>query len=488
MKKWLLKLAIFVLVLITPIVTLFGVTEALPNAYEKTYLAALNDKFNNLNKDNKKKIVFVGDSAMPFGLKCEDIEKALDDYRVVDFGLYGTIGTKFMLDISKSNIQPGDIYIVSPGISKQTYSLYFNAETILQACDGNSSIYRYLGWDDNWDLVYHYYGFAKKKIGYIANNDSPDPIGIYRHDSFDEYGDIKVDRPENIMVNGYDEASLISMDDSLLNTKFIDYVNEYCNYVRSKGAKVYFNFAPCNQKAVTSTKKARLEFQEKLSHKLQCDLLTDINDIVLNSGYFYDTNAHLNSTGVTVYTNLMIRNLKLKLGITSDKESDNPLPPGQTQPEVIEPEDKEGLTPFAEYKGEPNNDYLDWFEYKANGSIYEITGVKTKYKGMTEVILPSTYNHKNIASISSNAFAGCVDLKTVHIGKTYQTLKEASFGGAISLEKIYFYEMDGNSISIPSTGLFDGTNRDVKVYIPTGSNYPTGYTWANYLERLVYYE
>lgn len=489
MKKWLIKLGILLLVIVTPMIVLFAVTESMPNQYEKTYLAEINDKYERLNADKKKKIVFVGDSAMPFGLRCDTIEEELPDYKVVDFGLYGTIGTKFMLDVSKANIVEGDIYVISPGISEQTYSLYFNAETILQACDGYSSMYRHLDWDDNWKLIFHYYDFMKGKLGYLIHGNAPDPIGIYRHDSFNEYGDISVDRESNIMLNGYDETALIRMNDKLLGDDFIQHLNKYCNYVRSKGAKVYFNFAPANQKAVATSKSLRAEFQTKLDNKLECDLLINLEEAILHSGYFYDTNAHLNSTGAIVYTKTIIKNLKQKLGISIGEETEDiPLPPGQTDPEVIEPEEKEDLTPFDEYKGEPNNDYLDWFEYKANGSTYEIVGVKNKYKDMTEVILPSTYNHKNIASIASDAFSGCVDLKTIHIGNTYLALKERAFAGAVALEKIYFYTMDGNSISVPSSGLFDGANRDVKVYVPQGSNFANGYTWMNYLDRFVYYE
>ena len=73
-------------------------------------------------KTNNKKIVFIGDSAMPFGLRSDLIEEEIPDYKVVNFGLYGSIGTKFMVDLSKSNVIAAG---VSPGAPfKSNVTLY----------------------------------------------------------------------------------------------------------------------------------------------------------------------------------------------------------------------------------------------------------------------------------------------------------------------------------------------------------------------------
>ena len=40
--------------------------------------------------------------------------------------------------------------------------------------------------------------------------------------------------------------------------------------------------------------------------------------------------------------------------------------------------------------------------------------------------------------------------------------------------------MDGSKISVPSHGLLDGCNPNVKIYVPKGSNYKVGYIWDNY--------
>lgn len=497
-KKLILKIILFFLILTVPFLTFFIVVEKLPNQYRNTYLAELEDKYRLLCETEERKIVFVGGSSLPFGLRSDLIEQELPEYRVVNFGLYATLGTKLMMDLARANIRQGDVIVLSPELSEQTYSLYFNPEAVLQAFDGFTFRYKLLNASDNLSLFYNYYKFAFDKISRYHNDEAPDPIGIYRHDSFNEYGDIFVERPNNIMNNGVDATMSISMGESLLNEEFIDYVNDFCQFVRKKKAKIYFNFSPCNELAIASSEGKRKEFQRTLGDSLECDLLTDIEDCIMDYGYFYDTNFHLNSAGAIYYTNLMVTNLKTKLGIKTENEGGNqggdpqnpdlpdnpsivvPKPPEVSGGEVIEPNPGEEPIPFEEYRGEPNNDYLEYFEYRLVGSSYQITGVKDKYKDMEEVILPSTYNGRNITTLTTDALYGCINLKRIRIGKTYKELHERAFNGCIGLEKIYFYEMDGNRIAPAATGLLEGAAKQVKIMIPRGADYETGYTWSNY--------
>jgi len=122
-KKLILKFVIFFLILFVPFLTFFIVVENLPNQYENTYLAELEDKYRLLCETDERKIVFVGGSSLPFGLRSDLIEQELPDYRVVNFGLYATLGTKLMMDLAKANIRQGDVIVLSPGRSN-VFSLF----------------------------------------------------------------------------------------------------------------------------------------------------------------------------------------------------------------------------------------------------------------------------------------------------------------------------------------------------------------------------
>ena len=129
MKKLILKILIITAVVLFPFALFVTVTECLPDQYGNTYVSALPDKCDRLSGVDGKKIVFVGGSSLPFGIRSDLIERELDgEYEVVNFGLYATLGTKLMMDLSMSEIKNGDIIILSPELNEQTYSLYFNPE------------------------------------------------------------------------------------------------------------------------------------------------------------------------------------------------------------------------------------------------------------------------------------------------------------------------------------------------------------------------
>jgi len=488
MKIKILKFISILIVLLVPFAAFALAVESIPNMYANTYTAALADKCERLNDTDGKKIVFVGGSSLPFGLRSDIAEQCLDGYAVVNFGLYATLGTKFMMDLSKSNIKSGDIVVLAPELNAQTYSLYFNPDAVLEACNGLPSAVGRIPASDNIKCIYNYFKFAFEKIELYKENgkNGIDPIGIYRKDSFNEYGDISVERENNVMNNGCDINMLVETTEELLDAEFIDYVNDYIKWVRKRGAEIYFSYSPVNVKAIRSSKTMRAEFEKALEKSLDCELLYGIEDCLIDERYFYDTNFHLNSAGAVYYTDLLVSAVKKKLGITTENGIDVPPAPPLPQDVVVEPPVGEKV-PFDEYTGEPNNDYAECFEYRLYGSSYAVVGVKDEYKDMEEVILPSTYNGKNITTLAENALRGCINLKRIHIGLTYKTLENSAFDGCIALERIYLYQLDGENISAPRSGLLDGCNPSVRIYVPEGSNYFTGYTWSSYQERFEYF-
>ncbi len=489
MKKWLLKLLIVLVALLVAPITLTIVTENLPDQYSKTYLSEMQDKYALLTETKQKKIIFVGGSAMAFGLRSDLIESEFPDYKVVNYGLYGTIGTKFMMDTSRANIDKDDIVILSPEINAQTYSLYFNPKTILQATNGVSPMFNTLPLKDKIDLIYNYPYYMSKKLQLAMSNSAPDPVGIYRHDSFNEYGDISAPRTENIMNNGYDSTTPILYTNDIINPDFVNYVNHYNNFVRSKKAKLYFGFSPCNYLAVSSSKKVRTTFQEKLNQDLYCDLLFNVEDSIMDAAYFYDTNFHLNDYGTIYYSNLMVNAIKIKLGKEAHIDPiPVPTPSSSSSSSIIGPDPRDIALPLKDYRGEPNNDYIKCFDYQLVGDSYQIVGVKDKYKDLEEAILPSSYNGKEITVLSSKALYGCTKLQRLGIGNSYKVLEAEAFSGCISLEKVFLYQMDGNKITPHSTDLLVGACRNIRIYVPEGANYSVGYVWINYQNYISYFK
>lgn len=488
MKRKLIKFLIFALGILLPLSTVLILAETLPNPYAETYLGAFEQKYDTLYAAERNKLVFIGGSSLPFGLDTEALE---DDFQgqfaVVNYGLYATLGTKFMLDTSLDALDYGDIVVVAPELSPQTYSLYFNPEAVLQATDGLSPMLSGVPFKNKLSLLYRDFVFAFDKLGYAVRGETLPTSGIYAKDSFTDYGDIGVWRQNNIMNGGYDVNMTVTLDETLLNDEFIDYINDYIAKANARGATVYFSFSPTNIATLRTSENGRAAFMQALDEKLDCDLLIDIEDAILDKRYFYDTNFHLNSSGATYFTRLLSLAIKEKIDLPVSTKLEAPEPPELPDNTVTElPSDTE-KTPFDQYTGGGNIDYADCFIYEKNGDTYTVVGTKPAYYGMTEVILPSVYEGKSVTALAADALSLCTELKRIHIGKSYKSLEAYAFRGCISLEAIYLYEEDGSRILPPSENLLEGASRTATLYIPEGSNYSTGYVWSSYESRMAYF-
>ncbi|MBO5938467.1 MAG: hypothetical protein J6Q82_03095 [Clostridia bacterium] len=484
MKQRLIKLMALLLCVAIPLSAFVLWVDLTDDPYAKTYLGAFEEKYARLYGSEQKKIIFIGGSSLPFGLRSDLIEQELGgEYEVINFGLYATLGTKFMMDMAKDAISEGDIVILAPELNTQTYSLYFNPEAVLQATGDRLTMNFRLPIEDQLSVTYSYFRYGFERIGFSLKDNAPDPIGVYRADSLNEWGDIAVELPNNIMNNGYDSNLEIYLDERLFDEEFFDYVNDYVADVEKKGAKIYFNYSPANVLSLKTSKAQRAEFEQALSERLDCPLLGTIEDYVIDERYFYDTNFHLNSDGAVYFSDLLVRSLKGVLGREEKSSLEIPSPPPLESDLVVEVTDT-GVAP-EDYLGEPNADFVDVFEYEQAGDSYKIVGVKDEYLGITEVILPSIYDGKNVTAVEKGAFDGCAMLEYIHVGQTYKSLSAGAFSGCVSLKGVYLYKTDGNQIAPPADGLLDGAPSGVILYIPEGSNYTSGYTWANYIDRFV---
>ena len=241
-------MCLFLCVLI-PFATVAAIGFGLPSQFGNTFLGELENKVDRLYSLDEPKIVVIGGSSVPFGVDSKLIEKALG-MPTVNFGLYATLGTKMMLDLSKGAIKEGDIIVIAPETDPQTYSLFFNSEAAWQACDSDFSILRKMSSASIFPMLGGFWKYSAQKLKYFRADSPLDPAGVYNKKSFDEYGDIVFERGYNIMPEDYDTSSVIKFTSDIVSPDFIDYVNDYIKYAEKKGATVYFSFAPANENAL----------------------------------------------------------------------------------------------------------------------------------------------------------------------------------------------------------------------------------------------
>lgn len=462
MKNLKLKIWIFVLLLlIAPAATaLWGF--ALPECYGDSFMGELKYKTALLDKTEGGRIVIVGGSAAAFGVDSALLEGAFPEYKTVNFGMYAALGTSVMLDLSENSIHEGDIVILMPELSHQTMSEFFDPSVMWQGLDGAFSLIYRLPADKILRLMGAFPEFAAAKLGYTLRGERPEGEGVYCRSSFNEYGDIASPLCErNIMPLLYDETSPVTLNPELASEDFIARVNDYAKRVREKGGEIYFAFAPVNALSVSGNVETLFE---SLRTRLSFPIIGDPKDSIMDAGWFYDTNYHLNSSGKKVYTDTLIGAIKAAEG---DPEAFSISMPAMPQPEnalYSEGDDTDG----------------EYFAYLDLGEGWAVVGADDREK----LTVPAHYDHRPVIAIYEGAFSECKALREVIIQKNIRSIASGAFDGAESLERIVI-QNDKPSDTRAGDGLLRGT--DARIYVPDSAlgAYKTDYFWSVFGSRIV---
>ena len=480
-RSWITFICILLCVLI-PFAAVASVILFLPSQFKNTFLGALEIKMERIESIEGQKIVIIGGSSVPFGIDSKQMEKMLG-MPVVNFGLYATLGTKLMLDLSRDYIKEGDIVVIAPETDAQTYSLFFGAEAAWQAADADLSLLPKIAKDNFGAMLGGAWRYAAQKLKYSLSAHSLDPEGVYNASSFDEYGDIIYPRDYNKMELMYDSSLEIRLSKDIVSREFIDYVNEYVESANKKGAKVLFSFAPMNMDALSAdvTLEMIAEFESFIAENFASELISDPNAYIYESGYFYDSNFHLNNAGAVMHTANLAHDIAdaLDMEIIIDYEApDMPEIPADIEPEFP--------TDYDE-----NEKYFVFEEHKVGGELrgYNIVGLTELGKAQASLTTPVAYNGMRVYNIKEGAFTGSVAAVDIYVTENIASIGDGAFAGAESLKKVHILADDPNTTTVNNItmGLLSGLASGAKFYVSSASydEYISNYFWGPYASRIV---
>lgn len=349
--RWLVaRFSALLAIFLVPLIIIGAIVVVTPPVYDETYLGVIGDKYERLSGFTEPKIVVIGGSSAAFGLDSnllydtlESVE-AVSGMPIVNLGLYGDMGLKFTIDIAKANIGEGDIIILAPEISDKMLSLYVDGERVLKSLDGNLEMFRYVGFEDYGSLLGSSFSYISEKLSYLFGNKTPLPENeLYQKKYFNKSGDIVNGyRPYNVMTEvaktiDFDYKADLSDTKVTAYDEFIEYVNKFSRYCQRKGATLYFSFAPMNESALVEScmldddgKNNKIDrFYRNLCETLECEIISDVYDYIIEDGYFYDTEFHLNDSGVILRTKQLVDDIKRALNDHSLTDITVPQAPGR---------------------------------------------------------------------------------------------------------------------------------------------------------------
>ncbi len=482
MKKIFIKIALIALCVMTPIGILATSFFMIPNQYTKTYVGELEKMFERLKNTKKRKIIVVGGSNVAFGLRSDLVEDELG-MPCINFGLYGTLGTKIMMDLSKVNIMEGDCVVLAPEMTAQPMSLYFNPDAALRAMNGNTEMLSYVSKDNRVEMLNYLPTYLHSNYEVYTGKATINLSGVYQQSSFNEYCDISYDRPFNIMQDQYDSVTQVDFSLDKISSSFIDYVNEYADYVRSKGADIYYSYSPTDELCVTASKEDISAFEDYLYENLNIDIISNVEDYIMDRNLFYDTNFHCNNVGAIYRTDQLVTDLKRVFGMNFANTIDLPDIP---ETFIIEDDakDEDGKDDVDE--SSLNKD-ANCFVYELNGSTYAISSLTNQGRQQSILTLPYSSDGIHVTRVLRHALKDAVNLTEVHIPSNITLIQNEAFDGCSNLKSIYVEQKDPTKITVGMAGgLLDGVNSSCYIYVPKDSlsKYQNDYNWEAYRDAL----
>lgn len=397
----------------------------LPVQFGDTFMGELKSKYERLKETSGKRIVLVGGSGVAFDCDSALMDDFFPSYEIVNFGMYAGLGTKAVMDLSENYIHEGDIVILSPEQSEQTFSDYFNGEYMWQAADGAFGMLRDLKSENFEAMLGNFPRFALEKLNYVMKGQKPQTDSIYQKKSFNTYGDIELDTcRENILPNGYDVNQKVRFTEDVVQPEFMDYMNDWAKRLEKKGAVVWYRYCPVNKLSVEDMDDLAA-YDVFLRQKLDFPVIGNPENSLMEAEWFFDTNFHLNQPGKEVNTVQLIRDMKAMLGDDRAVTVELPEKPHRTRGEV-----------------------------SAETRIWTAKDSET-YQGEETIVIP-----ENVTQIEDYAFSNCAGLKQIVL------------------------EQKNPSKCIVGQHLLDGTGAEVLVPQMSVDSYKRNYFWSVYAGRI----
>lgn len=276
--------------------------------YLYNYNAALLDKMERLKTLESPKIVLIGNSNVAFGIRSEMLEDAFH-MPVVNMGLHGGLGNVFHEEMAKVNVQEGDIIIVAHTDFADDDSLSDPVLTWL-AVENHADLWKLIRVKNLPDMFLAYPSYAKKAIALWVSGkgNEPDYGTAYDRTAFNEYGDIAFPRPATLLEEDYfTKGALLVPNINDICTKRLNALNQY---ITERGAVLLIAAYPIPSGEGAPCAEDYLPFQEELSRRLDCPVISDYTDYLFDYSLFYDTVGHLTEEGATLRTNQLILDLQ----------------------------------------------------------------------------------------------------------------------------------------------------------------------------------
>lgn len=229
---------------------------------------------------------------------------------------------------------------------------------------------------------------------------------------------------------------------------------------------MFYCFCPMNVEALQGDADA---FYVAAEAAFDFPILGSMENSLLEAGWFFDSNFHLNSAGMTVFTYHLTEQLKTWLGDTKQTELILPEMPGAA---LMQPM----------YEGDSSDE--DCFLYEQDGAGWRIIGTTDEGQGRRTVTVPCIHDDQPVTGIAAGTFTDCRRVGTIILQQNIRSLPDGLFAGCAMLKRVILRHTAPEQVSV-GYHLLDGAG-SVRIEVPQGtlSAFRNNYFWGAYAEVL----
>lgn len=291
--------------------------------YCGTYFDTFPDKCDRLfSLAGKNKIVLACGSSARFGYDSELIDAAFGDYEVVNMGVFAYTDMLPQFMIMNGALKRGDILLSTPefdAVKTQFCATYEIDRAIFAMVETNYDLFTLVDCrlfkEPMRGFADHILCGGSENGSYDISPSDYDEDGIaVDSPSYNKYGDYTVWRKNN------DAYEIYGADRAGFNVKYfpqeyIDSINSAYKAFTDKGVTVLYGYSPRSNISLSADSDygTICELDAYLKAKLNVPVIGDIHESLMDAYYFYLTNNHLSTDGVSVHTDIVISDLKAYL-------------------------------------------------------------------------------------------------------------------------------------------------------------------------------
>jgi len=305
-------------------VSIAGLVVLIPDGNDYSYGTVLKHK--RLEQIKTPKIVLVGGSNLSYGIDSKMIQRATG-CPVVNMGMNGYFGVRYMLEEVKPEIRRGDIVVIAFEYDNLYKSVDGSPRDLLAIIKVNPSAFGYLTLKQKLDVLGAAPNIAQNKIMRLLGEAI---VAVKRRvigKNYDNKGPVDMDAVESLgsftaegdivghlgLVWPYFREDAVAPKGATIDRDMVPLMRSFAEEMQKRGASVIVSYTPVIREVYKRLESDLVRYSDMIGRSAPLVAPSPPSSFAYDKSLFFDTVYHLNERGRPLRTQRLIDDLQSAL-------------------------------------------------------------------------------------------------------------------------------------------------------------------------------